>query len=301
MSEDIVLPKKNTSVQDKLICWKDSLRYAIVEPLTLKILRFKFESQYLDVQKDPLVTVYIPTYNRAEILMERAVSSVLAQTYKNFELLIIGDCCTDKTADYVSKIKDSRVRFYNIPKRDYRYPPTAENHWLAGPVIAANKGLELSKGKWIARVDDDDTWTPDHIESLLHFAQEGNYEFVSAQYMAERYGKQRIIKGHGARDPYYTRKKDTTKGPNPLIGGTSTWLFRSYLRYIKYNINCWRKSWNRVCDIDYSLRVFEAGARIGFLPQVKSFVVPRPGEETIGLDAYKVDEEEKLNHFKFSK
>jgi glycosyltransferase involved in cell wall biosynthesis len=299
MGDIIMTTKKNTLAQNKLICWKDSLRYAIVEPLTLKMLRFKFESQYLDVQKDPLVTVYIPTYNRAEILMERAVPSVLAQTYKNFELLIIGDCCTDKTADYVSNIKDSRVRFFNILERKYRYPPTVENHWLAGPVIAANKALELSKGKWIARVDDDDTWTPDHIESLLSFAQEGNYEFVSAQYMAERYGKQRIMKGTGARDPYYTRQKEATKGPNPLIGGTSTWLFRSYLKFIKYNINCWRKSWNSNNDIDYSLRIFKAGARIGFLPQVKSFVIPRPGEDTIGLDAYKADGEEKLDHFKF--
>lgn len=296
-----MIAKKKKSALNKLICWSNSLRYTITEPLILKILRFKYESQYLDVQEEPLVTVYVPTYNRAEILMERAVPTILAQTYRNFELLIIGDHCTDKTTEYVSNIKDPRVRFYNIPKRGYRYPPTAENHWLAGPVVAANKGLELAKGKWIARVDDDDTWTPDHIATLLRFAQKCNYEFVSAQYVAERYGKQTIYNGVGARDPYYTRRKGAVGGRNPLIGGTSTWLFRSYLRFIKYNINCWRKSWNRVNDIDYSLRIFKAGARMGFLPEVKAFVIPRPGEDTIGSDAYKIDAENKLEHFKFSK
>lgn len=301
MAKSIIITKKKTSALNKLICWSDSLRYAIKEPLILKILRFKYESQYLDVQEDPLVTVYVPTYNRAEILMARAVPTALAQTYKNFELLIIGDHCTDKTEEYVRSIKDHRVRFYNIPERGYRYPPTAENHWLAGPVVAANKGLELSKGKWIARLDDDDTWTPDHIEALLRFAQKYNYEFVSAQCVEERCGKQRVDKGVGARDPYYTRRNRAVRGPNPLIGGTSTWLFRSYLRFIKYNINCWRKSWNRVNDIDYSLRIFKAGVRMGFLPEVTAFVIPRPGEDTIGLDAYKVDAEKTLDHFKFSK
>lgn len=298
MAESIIVNKIKTA-QNKLISWSDILRYAIKEPLILKILRIKYEAQYLDVQDDPLVTVYVPTYNRAEILMERAVPTVLAQTYKNFELLIIGDHCTDKTEKYVRSIEDPRVRFYNIPERGYRYPPTAENHWLAGPVIAANKGLELSKGKWIARVDDDDTWTSDHIETLLRFAQKRNYEFVSAQYVAERYGKQKIHKGVGARDPYYTRRKGAVSGLNPLIGGTSTWLFRSYLRFIKYNINCWRKSWNRVNDIDYSLRIFKAGVRMGFLPEVKAFVIPRPGEDTVGLEAYRSAAEDKESHFAF--
>jgi len=290
---------KKSSIKNQVISWSNSLRYTITEPLILKILRFKYQSQYLDVQEDSLVTVYVPTYNRAEILMERAVPTVLAQTYKNFELLIIGDHCTDKTEEYVRSIKDPRLRFYNIPEREYRYPPTAENHWLAGPVVAANKGLELSRGKWIARVDDDDTWTSDHIESLLRFAQKGGYEFVSARYLEERYEEKRIDEGRGARDPYYTRKKRTIKGPNPLIGGTATWLFRSYLKFIKYNINCWRKSWNRVNDIDYSLRIYKAGVRMGFLPEVKAFIIPRPGEDTVGLEAYLAQEKEKEKHFNF--
>jgi len=291
--------QRKRTFQDKVISGLNFFRFALLEPIQLKFARTKYERLYQDSIGEPFVSVYIPTYNRAEILMERAVPTVLAQTYKNFELLIIGDHCTDKTEEYVRRIKDPRVRFYNIPERGYRYPPTVENHWLAGPVVAANKGLELSKGKWIARIDDDDTWTSDHIETLLKYAQKCNYEFVSAQYVVERFGERRIRDGACAGGPYYTRRKGPVRGGSPLIGGTSTWLFRSYLKFLKYNINCWRKSWNRVNDSDYSIRIFKAGVRMGFLPEVKAFVLPRPGEDTVGLDAYKVDAEKKLDHFKF--
>ena len=196
---------------------------------------------------------------------------MLEQTYKNFEFIIIGDHCTDNTEELISKIDDPRIRFYNIPKRGQRYPDEVENHWLAGPVVAANVALGMAKGKWIARIDDDDTWTPDHIELLLRYAQKNNYEFVSGAYLAERHGKQFI---------------ENVKDDNPRIGGTQTWLYRSYLKFFKYNINCWRKSWNRVNDIDLQVRMHNAGVNIGFLDKVVAHVLPRPGEETIGLDAY---------------
>ena len=248
------------------------------------LARATHERLYRDKPGDPLVSVYIPTYNRGDILMERAVPSVLAQTYKNLELIIVGDCCTDNTEELVSRIDDPRVRFYNLTERKYRYPSTAENHWLAGPVVPSNKALELVRGMWIARIDDDDTWTEDHIEVLLRFAQEAGHEFVSAAYVEERHGKQKIV---------------NEAGKIPRIGGTQTWLYRSYLRSFRYNINCWRKSWNRVNDTDLKDRFFRAGVRMGFLDKVVAHVLPRPGEDTIGLEAYRRTEKEKNSHFEF--
>ena len=64
---------------------------------------------------------------------------------------------------------------------------------------------------------------------------------------------------------------------------------------MKYNLNCWRKEWNKVWDIDLSLRIFHAGVRMGFLEEVVAYVIPRPGEKSIGLDAYKLTEEKKMN------
>ena len=279
----------------------NSIRYNLTEPIMLRIAREKYQSLYDQQDKNPLVSVYIPTYNRANILMEKAVPSVLNQTYNNIELIIVGDCCTDDTEALVSEIKDERVKFYNLLNRGYRYPPTAENHWLAGPVVAANMGLNLVSGKWIARIDDDDIWTIDHIEILLKFAIKFDYEFVSAQHIEERHGKRQVAKIFGAKDSYYTRSDRPVMGYNPKICGTQTWLYRSYLRFFKYNIHCWRKNWNRVNDIDLSIRMFRSNVRMGFLEQVVAYVLPRPGEETVGLDAYLSQEKEKIETYKFVK
>lgn len=287
------------TLQDRLISGFNTCRFALTEPFKLRIMRAKYEQAYKDPKENPLVSVYIPTYNRGNLLIERAVSSVLAQTYRNFELIIVGDHCTDNTEKLLSGVTDPRVRFYNLPTRRHRYPESVENHWLAGPVVPANKALELVHGKWIARIDDDDIWTSDHLESLLRFAQRGNYEFVSAQYVEERYGKRVMVDGVRANDKYYTCRNIKGKDNSPKIGGTSTWLYRSYLRFLKYNINCWRKKWNRVNDADFSQRIFHAGVRMGFLDLVAAYVLPRNGEVTVGLEAYKITEKEKLKLFSF--
>lgn len=291
--------QRKRTFQDKVISGFNSCRFALLEPIKLKIARTKYERLYRNSMEKPLVSVYIPTYNRGELLIERAVSSVLAQTYTNFELVIVGDHCTDNTEELVAQINDTRIRFYNLSTRGKRYPDDVEIHWLAGPVVAANKALELCRGKWIARIDDDDTWTPDHIETLLQFAQQGNYEFVSASYIAERHGEKNIVVGAKAKSSYYTNNDMDLNDKSSQIGGTSTWLYRSYLCFIKYNINCWRKNWNRVNDIDLSLRIFHAGVRMGYLNQVMAYVFPRPGENTVGLEAYMLTEDEKANHFEF--
>ena len=283
MAETSKKERKRT-IQDKIISGFNSFRFRITEPIKLKSARNKYEHLYKDPKDNPLVSVYVPTYNRAELLMERAVKTVLNQTYKNFELIIVGDHCTDNTEELVSKIKDKRVRFYNLPKREKRYPENVEIHWFAGPVVPANHALSMIRGKWIARLDDDDIWTKDHLESLLRFAQKGNYEFVSAQYEEERHGKKILVD-----------EKDT----NPRIGGTQTWMYRSYLKFFKYNINCWRKSWNKVNDLDLQDRMYKAGVRMGFLEKVVCYILPRPGEDSVGLEAYKSTGKEKLDHFSF--
>jgi glycosyltransferase involved in cell wall biosynthesis len=276
---------RSRSFYDTIIAAGNSLRYSVTEPVILKYNRVVREHEYKSEDKNPLISVYVPTYNRAELLMERAISSVLKQTYKNFEFIIIGDHCTDNTESYVRSISDKRVSFYNFPVRKKRYPESPENHWLAGPVVAANEALRRVTGKWIARIDDDDIWTEDHLEILLKHAIEGNYEFVSAAYEAERHGSKYIV---------------DVKDENPPIGGTQTWLYRSYLKSFRYNINCWRKSWNRVNDADIQDRFYKAGVRMGYTDKVVCRILPRPGEDTIGLDAYKKYQKKAMEHFAFT-
>ena len=264
--------ERTRTLEDKIISTYNDIKYSITEPYLLKKARKK--NQVMPV--DPFISVYCPTYNRCESLIGRAIPSVLAQTYRNFEFIIVGVCCTDDTIEVVSKIPNSKIRLLNLNERGYRYPPTAENHWFAGPVVAANKALELCSGEYIARIDDDDIWTPDHLEKLLGYSEQGNYEFVSSQYIEERYGQQEL-----------------------KSQATSTWMYRSYLKFFKYNINCWRKQWNKVNDKDFLDRVHKAGVRVGCLPEVTLTVKPRKGEDTIGIDAYCLDRKNKQEHYKF--
>ena len=270
---------------NKLISSIKHWQYNLTEPLLLATQRHIFERKYFSNDEEPLISVYVPTYNRCELLMDRAVKSVLSQTYTNFEFIIIGDCCTDGTEEAVKEIDDTRIKFYNIPKRDYRYPPSAENHWYAGPVVAANQALSMVLGKWIARIDDDDIWTEEHLEVLLNFAQKEHWEFVSSAYSAVRDGEEQV----------FSMIDEEIK-----ISGTQTWLYRSYLKFFRYNIHCWRKEWNRVNDTDIQDRMYRAGVRMGYLDEVTCKIIPRPGETTIGLDAYRQNRGEKEQHFKFS-
>ena len=123
----------------------------------------------------PLITVRIATYNRAETLLERTLPSVLAQTYPHFEIVVVGDHCTDETAARLAALDDDRIRFHNLPYRA-DYPEDDRQRWMVAGTPGANTGNELARGDWIAPLDDDDTWTPDHLELLLDLALAGRYE-----------------------------------------------------------------------------------------------------------------------------
>lgn len=274
--------QKKEYIKNKIISELVFWYYYLTEFPKLRIYRYLNRNRYNE--DNPLISVYCPTYNRAELLRDRAIKSVLSQSYENFEFIIIGDHCEDNTEEVIKNINDKRIRFFNLPYRKKRYPPTAENHWLAGPVVPANEALKRVKGKWIARIDDDDIWTKDHLESLLRYAQKHNLEFISASVKTIQYNKEIIIKA---------------KDQSPPIGSTQTWLYKSYLRFFRYNINCWRKSWNRVNDYDLQDRMYRAGVKMGILDKIVTIVLPRPGDETIGSKAYLSKKDNICKHFKF--
>jgi cellulose synthase/poly-beta-1,6-N-acetylglucosamine synthase-like glycosyltransferase len=72
----------------------------------------------------PLVTVCITTADRADVLRERALASMLRQSYRNIEVIIVGDCCEDNTEQVIAALNDSRFTFVNLPERG-PYPAPA--------------------------------------------------------------------------------------------------------------------------------------------------------------------------------
>lgn len=118
---------------------------------------------------EPKVTIRIATYNRGEILMAKALPSALKQTYKNVEVVVVGDCCSDNTEQLIKKLNDKRVRFYNLPQRPF-YPRNKYKFWLVVGSVPMNVGSDLATGDFIAPLDDDDEFSPDHVEKLVGLA-----------------------------------------------------------------------------------------------------------------------------------
>lgn len=100
----------------------------------------------------PFVSVIIPTFNRANLVKE-AIESVLAQTFQDFEIIIIDDGSTDETKEVVSQIRSDKIC--------YIYQKNM------GPAAARNAGIKIAKGKYIAFLDSDDLWLSKKLEKQV--------------------------------------------------------------------------------------------------------------------------------------
>jgi len=109
-------------------------------------------------KNNPLVSVLMPVYNGEKYLNE-AIDSILSQTYSDFEFIIVNDGSTDKTEEIILSYADDRIR----------YVKNEENIRL---IRTLNKGIDLAKGKYIARMDADDISLPNRLEKQVTFMEE---------------------------------------------------------------------------------------------------------------------------------
>jgi len=109
-------------------------------------------------RSSPLVSVLIPVHNGERYLRE-AIESMLNQTYRNLEIIIIDDGSTDQTASVANRFSDSRIRFINQPVN-------------IGLVATLNNGIQHCSGEFIARMDADDVSEPERIEKQVKFLLE---------------------------------------------------------------------------------------------------------------------------------
>src|SRR5690606_31751069 len=98
-----------------------------------------------------LISVIVPAYNKGPHI-KRCINSIVKQTYSCFELIIVYDQSSDDTLKGIEEFTDSRIRLF---KRDVPGP---------GGYAARNLGIEKANGNWIAFLDADDEWYPDHLE-----------------------------------------------------------------------------------------------------------------------------------------
>lgn len=109
----------------------------------------------------PQVSIVLPTYNRAYII-KRALQSILAQTYQDFELLVIDDGSTDNTREVVESFKDPRIHFIQCSHQ--------------GGAAARNTGIREAKGAYIAFQDSDDEWLPSKLEKQVTLLSKASFD-----------------------------------------------------------------------------------------------------------------------------
>ena len=115
-----------------------------------------------------LVSIITPSYNTARFLRE-TIPCVLAQTYTNWEMLIVDDCSTDETDDVVAAFPDERIRYF-------------KNDRNRGAAYSRNFALREARGRWMAFLDSDDLWLPDKLEKQIRFMEENGYAFSYTNY-----------------------------------------------------------------------------------------------------------------------
>lgn len=117
-----------------------------------------------------LVSIVMPSYNTGRFIKE-TIESVLAQTYTNWELIIVDDCSCDNTDTVVKPfLNDERVHYL-------------KNEVNSGAAVSRNRALREANGKWIAFLDSDDLWDPVKLERQVAFMQENGYHFSYTNYL----------------------------------------------------------------------------------------------------------------------
>jgi glycosyltransferase involved in cell wall biosynthesis len=106
----------------------------------------------------PRVTVLMPVYN-GEAYLREAIESILVQTYRDFEFLIINDGSTDRSAEVIEAYRDSRIQSVN-------------NETNLGLIATLNKGLDLAEGEFVCRMDQDDISLPERLSRQVAFMQD---------------------------------------------------------------------------------------------------------------------------------
>ena len=202
--------------------------------------------------KETFYSIVIPTYNHANFL-HKALSSVISQTYQNWEAIIIDNYSNDNTMEIIESFNDPRLKTFQIDNKG---------------IIASsrNLGISKSKGEWVAFLDSDDKWYPNKLSSVNEFLSENSECHIISN------DENKIIKKKKI-------KKVLRYGPLPknaykymlLYGNrlstSATVVKKSFLERnnLKFNES---EKFVTVEDFDFWLRLAKKNARFKFIPRV---------------------------------
>ncbi len=202
--------------------------------------------------REPLVTVVIATYNWSNVL-RHAVHSVLWQTHRNLELLVIGDGCTDDSGEVVASFGDPRARWINLPENVGSQ---------AGP---NNLALELARGEYFAYLGHDDVWHPKHLATGVAAIEAGSADMVwsVAEVLGPKGTRTRRLSGLSATG---AREMGNWIPPCTILHRTE----------MGRRIGGWG-DWRRLAapvDVEFIDRAQASGARMLGVPSLTAFKFP---------------------------
>ena len=166
-----------------------------------------------EFSRNELVSIILPIYN-AEKTVQRAIRSILNQTYSNWELILIDDGSNDTSSDIIKKLKDSRIKkiYFKTNK---------------GLVKSLNAGIKISKGKFIARMDADDVSLPERLFHQLQFLKKNPlFDLVGSQQIIFDEDSKKMLKLYPKTKKKYFAKQYYFfyKIPHPTWMARSLWL-----------------------------------------------------------------------------
>jgi len=131
------------------------------------------------MNNSPLVSIVIPTYNHSPML-QRALATVVEQTYQNWNAIVVNNFSTDNTLEVVAAFNDPRIQCVNF-----------RNNGVIG--ASRNEGIALATGKYVAFLDSDDTWFPTKLEKCVEILESGSDLVCHAEYWIDESGKSRLV------------------------------------------------------------------------------------------------------------
>ena len=199
----------------------------------------------------PVVSVVMATYNRGNII-GYAIRSLLAQSFADWELIVVSDASTDDTAAVVAAFGDARIR----------YVERATNFGeQSGP---NNDGVALARGRYVAYLNHDDLWTPAHLQTQLDALEASGADLVyTVGLAAYRDVETPVLVGATTRRGRY----------HPAhIAPATLWLFR---RELAERIGPWRPAMQlrQTASQDWLQRAWRRGAKIVAVPRITVFLV----------------------------